>query len=69
MDRLKRWVGMPETVEDNVIGTAISSAAVVLLFRYGWGDSWRIAILIALAWAPIAFAIVEVLRRRRGGTT
>ena len=56
---------MPESVADNVVGTAITTVALALVFRYVFGDSWTVALAIALVWAPVAFVIVEVLRRRR----
>ena len=67
MDTLKRWLGAPETVGDNVIGALLWAAVIVLVFKFGFGDSWRFALILGAVAAPVSFAIVEVIRRRRAG--
>ena len=50
---------------DNVVGALLWTTLVVLVFRFGFGDSWTFALVVGAVAAPLSFAVVELIRRRR----
>ena len=64
MAALKRWLLDPQTPVEDLLGGAIAGIAILLIFRFGFGDPWWLAIGAGVA-VTVASAAWSGWRRKR----
>jgi uncharacterized protein (TIGR03382 family) len=65
--QLRRWLWAQESPKDDLAGGLIAGLAVLLIFRFLFGDSWAFS-LIGGAVVAVASLVFSWLSRRRRGT-